>query len=71
MNSYINNVNTSVYNQSMSNQWQEGCQEQNEHWVTVFGFPPNAANTVMTRFSNCGAILGEGLFEYAKEMPVL
>ncbi|XP_023940278.1 nucleoporin Nup35 [Bicyclus anynana] len=50
-NSYVNNV---------SNQygaWQDGCQETEEYWVTVFGFPPNAANTVLARFSNCGAIL--------------
>ncbi|KAG6439592.1 hypothetical protein O3G_MSEX000904, partial [Manduca sexta] len=38
-------------------QWQDICQEQDEYWVTVFGFPPNAANTVLARFSNCGAIL--------------
>lgn len=56
MNSYVNN-NGSMYNQSMSGQWQEGSLEQDEYWVTVFGFPPNAANTVLTRFSNCGAIL--------------
>lgn len=53
-NSYVNNV--SVNNQSV-NQWQDSCQEQDEYWVTVFGFPPNAANTVLARFSNCGAIL--------------
>ncbi|CAH2106972.1 unnamed protein product [Euphydryas editha] len=53
-NSYVNNI--SFNNQSM-NQWQDGCQEQDEYWVTVFGFPPNAANTVLARFSNCGAIL--------------
>lgn len=57
-NSYANNVNTSV-NQSLASPWQDGCHEQDEYWVTVFGFPPNAANTVLARFSNCGAILGE------------
>ncbi|XP_049866437.1 nucleoporin Nup35 [Pectinophora gossypiella] len=56
-NSYVNNVNASVNNQSMNTPWQDGCQEQDEYWVTVFGFPPNAANTVLARFSNCGAIL--------------
>ncbi|XP_045446048.1 nucleoporin Nup35 [Melitaea cinxia] len=53
-NSYVNNI--SANNQTM-NQWQDSCQEQDEYWVTVFGFPPNAANTVLARFSNCGAIL--------------
>ncbi|XP_068630395.1 nucleoporin Nup35 [Battus philenor] len=53
-NSYMNN---SMNNQSITNHWQDGCQEQDEYWVTVFGFPPNAANTVLARFSNCGAIL--------------
>ncbi|XP_041976396.1 nucleoporin Nup35 [Aricia agestis] len=52
-NSYVNNVN----NQSLSAPWQDGCQEQDEYWVTVFGFPPNAANTVLARFSNCGAVV--------------
>ncbi|KAI5643992.1 nup53/35/40-type RNA recognition motif domain-containing protein [Phthorimaea operculella] len=56
-NSYANNMNGSVNNQSMTSPWQDGCQEQDEYWVTVFGFPPNAANTVLARFSNCGAIL--------------
>lgn len=56
-NSYGNNIDLSVNNQSLS-QWQDICQEQDEYWVTVFGFPPNAANTVLARFSNCGAILG-------------
>ncbi|KAI8429269.1 hypothetical protein MSG28_007773 [Choristoneura fumiferana] len=56
-NSYVNNVNGSVnMNQSVATAW-DGCQEQEEYWVTVFGFPPNAANTVLARFSNCGAIL--------------
>lgn len=55
-NSYVNNI--SANNQTM-NQWQDSCQEQDEYWVTVFGFPPNAANTVLARFSNCGAILGK------------
>lgn len=54
-NSYVNNV--SVNNQSVANQWQDGCQDQDQYWVTVFGFPPNAANTVLARFSSCGAIL--------------
>nr|XP_026490073.1 nucleoporin Nup35 [Vanessa tameamea]XP_026490074.1 nucleoporin Nup35 [Vanessa tameamea] len=54
-NSYVNNI--SANNQSLTNQWQDGCQEQDEYWITVFGFPPNAANTVLARFSNCGAIL--------------
>ncbi|VVC88514.1 nucleoporin Nup35 [Leptidea sinapis] len=54
-NSYMNNV--SGNNHSMVNHWQDGCQEQDEYWLTVFGFPTNAANTVLTRFSNCGAIL--------------
>lgn len=58
-NSFANNVNTSVNNQSLTTPWQDGCQEQDEYWVTVFGFPPNAANTVLARFSNCGAILGK------------
>lgn len=51
--------NGSVNNQSMIAPWQDQCQEQDEYWVTVFGFPPNAANTVLARFSNCGAILGK------------
>lgn len=50
---HLNNTN----NQSMVTAWQDGCHEQDEYWVTVFGFPPNAANTVLARFSNCGAIL--------------
>ncbi|KPJ14912.1 Nucleoporin NUP53 [Papilio machaon] len=50
-------VNTSMNNQSITTHWQDGCQEQDEYWITVFGFPPNAANTVLARFSNCGAIL--------------
>ncbi|KAL0840047.1 hypothetical protein ABMA28_015371 [Loxostege sticticalis] len=54
-NSYVNNVNASM-NQSLA-AWQDGCQEQDEYWVTIFGFPPNAANTILARFSNCGAIL--------------
>lgn len=58
-NSFANNLNTSVNNQSLTTPWQDGCQEQDEYWVTVFGFPPNAANTVLARFSNCGAILGK------------
>lgn len=58
-NCYVNNLNTSVNNQSFASPWQDGCQEQDEYWVTVFGFPPNAANTVLARFSNCGAILGK------------
>ncbi|XP_053602325.1 nucleoporin Nup35 [Plodia interpunctella] len=56
-NSYVNNMNASINNQSLTSQWQDGCQEQDEYWVTIFGFPPNAANTVLARFSNCGAIL--------------
>lgn len=56
-NSYAYNMNTSN-NQSVA-QWQDTCQEQDEYWVTVFGFPANAANTVLARFSNCGAILGK------------
>lgn len=67
MNSYVNNVNGSMYNQSTSGQWQDGCQEHDEYWVTVFGFPPNAANTVLTRFSNCGAILGETILLFCIE----
>jgi hypothetical protein len=55
-NSLVNNMNSSM-NQSLA--WQDGCQEQDEYWVTIFGFPPNAANTVLARFSNCGAILGK------------
>ncbi|XP_075970944.1 nucleoporin 35 [Anticarsia gemmatalis] len=51
------NMNGSMNNQSLATPWQDGCQEQDEYWVTVFGFPPNAANTVLARFSNCGAIL--------------
>ncbi|CAH2249162.1 nucleoporin Nup35 [Pararge aegeria] len=51
-NSYVNNVNNQSYGA-----WQDNCQELDEYWVTVFGFPPNAANTVLARFSNCGAIL--------------
>ena len=54
-----NNMNNSVNNHSMATPWQDGCQEHDEYWVTVFGFPPNAANTVLARFSNCGAILGK------------
>ncbi|XP_011559308.3 nucleoporin Nup35 [Plutella xylostella] len=49
--------NSYVNNQSLQSPWQESCHEQDEHWITVFGFPPNAANTVLARFSNCGAIL--------------
>lgn len=52
-NSYVNNMNGSSMNPVA---W-DGSQEQEEYWVTVFGFPPNAANTVLARFSNCGAIL--------------
>ncbi|XP_047985772.1 nucleoporin Nup35-like [Leguminivora glycinivorella] len=52
-NSYMNNMNGSSMNPAA---W-DGSQEQEEYWVTVFGFPPNAANTVLARFSNCGAIL--------------
>lgn len=37
--------------------WQEESPEVEGYWVTVFGFPANAANTVLARFSNCGAIL--------------
>lgn len=55
-NSFVNNMNASMNQQSL---WQDGCQEQDEYWVTIFGFPPNAANTVLARFSNCGAILGK------------
>lgn len=51
--------NSYVNNQSLQSPWQESCHEQDEHWITVFGFPPNAANTVLARFSNCGAILGK------------
>lgn len=58
-NSYVNN---SLNNQSISSAWQEGCQDVDEHWITVFGFPPNAANTVLARFCNCGAILGKKLW---------
>lgn len=54
--SYVNG-NMSMNNQSIASPWQDGCQESDEYWVTVFGFPPNAANTVLARFSNCGAIL--------------
>ncbi|XP_059052437.1 nucleoporin Nup35 [Achroia grisella] len=54
-NSYTN-ANASA-NQSLINTWQDSCQEQDEYWVTIFGFPPNAANTILARFSNCGAIL--------------
>lgn len=61
-NSYVNNVNASM-NQSLA-AWQDGCQEQDEYWVTIFGFPPNAANTILARFSNCGAILGKNIFFY-------
>ncbi|GBP45046.1 Nucleoporin Nup35 [Eumeta japonica] len=43
-------------NQSLTS-WQDGCNDYDEHWVTVFGFPANAANTVLARFSHCGAIL--------------
>lgn len=53
--------NMSMNNQSITSHWQDGCQEQDEYWITVFGFPPNAANTVLARFSNCGAILGKNL----------
>lgn len=60
-NSFVN-LNTSVNSQSLSAPWQDECQEQDEYWVTVFGFPPNAANTVLARFSNCGAILGKIFF---------
>lgn len=56
-NGYGNNMNNSVNNHSLATPWQDGCQEHDEYWVTVFGFPPNAANTVLARFSNCGAIL--------------
>ncbi|CAG9784815.1 unnamed protein product [Diatraea saccharalis] len=56
-NSFVNNMNLSMNNQSLTSQWQDGCQEQEEYWVTVFGFPPNAANTVLARFSNCGAMI--------------
>lgn len=56
--SYVNG-NMSMNNQSLASPWQDECQETDEYWVTVFGFPPNAANTVLARFSNCGAILGE------------
>ncbi|XP_063532614.1 nucleoporin Nup35 [Cydia strobilella] len=52
-NSYMNSMNGSSMNPVA---W-DGSQEQDEYWVTVFGFPPNAANTVLARFSNCGAIL--------------
>ncbi|KAL4704004.1 hypothetical protein ACJJTC_018044 [Scirpophaga incertulas] len=55
--SYTNQMNASVNNQSLVSPWQNGYQEQEEYWVTIFGFPPNAANTVLARFSNCGAIL--------------
>ncbi|KAM3961582.1 nucleoporin 35 [Aphomia sociella] len=51
------NMNNSVNNQSLVTPWQDSCQEQDEYWVTIFGFPPNAANTVLARFSNCGAML--------------
>lgn len=60
-NSYANNASM---NQSLYSPWQEGSQEQDEHWITVFGFPPNAANTVLARFSNCGAILGKNAALY-------
>ncbi|CAH2075594.1 unnamed protein product, partial [Iphiclides podalirius] len=50
-------VNTSLNNQSLTTNWQDGCQEQDEYWITIFGFPPNVANTILARFSNCGAIL--------------
>lgn len=56
-NSYVNNMTNQSYGA-----WQDGCQEADEYWVTVFGFPPNAANTVLARFSNCGAILGNFTF---------
>ncbi|XP_072940536.1 nucleoporin Nup35 [Epargyreus clarus] len=52
-NSYVHNG--SINNQSLQAQWQG--QEQEEYWITVFGFPPNAANTVLARFSSCGAVL--------------
>lgn len=58
-NSY--NMNMSLHNQqnlSLVTPWQDHCNEFDEHWVTVFGFPPNAANTILARFSDCGAILG-------------
>lgn len=58
-NGYGNNMSNSVNNHSLATAWQDGCQENDEYWVTVFGFPPNAANTVLARFSNCGAILGK------------
>lgn len=56
-NSYMNNVSTN--NQlHIASPWQDGYQEQDDYWVTVFGFPPNAANTVLARFGSCGVILG-------------
>lgn len=58
-NGYGNHMNTSVNNHMLTTPWQDGCHEHDEYWVTVFGFPPNAANTVLARFSNCGAILGK------------
>lgn len=61
--SYVNG-NMSMNNQSLASPWQDDCQDTDEYWVTVFGFPPNAANTVLARFSNCGAILGEKIFIY-------
>lgn len=75
-------VNTSVNNQLLTSQWQDGCFEQDEYWITIFGFPPNAANTVLARFSNCGAILGMifvllsykiviGLFNYVNTLFIL
>lgn len=59
-NSYqYNNHSISVNHHShVSSPWQDGGQEFDEHWITVFGFPPNAASTVLARFSNCGAIVG-------------
>lgn len=62
-NSYANG-NMSMHNQSLVAPWQDGygSQETDEYWVTVFGFPPNAANTVLARFSNCGAILGKFIY---------
>lgn len=56
-NSNVNNA--SVNNHSLMSQWQDSCQDQDEYWITVFGFPPNAANTVLARLSNCGAFLGK------------
>ncbi|KOB74065.1 Nucleoporin NUP53 [Operophtera brumata] len=58
------NGNMSMNNQFLAAAWQDGCQETDEYWVTVFGFPPNAANTVLARFSNCGAILAFCCFRH-------